>query len=187
MATYKEINGTNIQVVSSDQSNPLEGQLWYNTSTNKVKGFLNSSGSWATSGDLNQARMLLAGSGTQTAGLAMGGESPPNQTNTETYNGSNWTEVNDLNTARETITGSGSQPAALAFGGYTSTAVGNTELWNGTNWAEQNDLNTARYGSGGFGTTSNTVGAGGTPPVTAAAEEWTGAGSQLELGLQLIV
>ena len=94
MATYKEIFGTNIEVVSSDPSNPVEGQIWYNTSTNRVKGFLNSSGSWATGGALNTARMNLAGTGTQTAGLAIGGESPPERAQTEAYNGTAWTEVN---------------------------------------------------------------------------------------------
>ena len=37
MATYKEIHGTNIEVLSSDPSNPITGQIWYNTSTNSVK------------------------------------------------------------------------------------------------------------------------------------------------------
>ena len=63
MATYKEIFGTNIEVVSSDPSNPVEGQIWYNTSTNKVKGFIVSVGSWATGGALNNARSQLAGAG----------------------------------------------------------------------------------------------------------------------------
>ena len=30
MTTYKEINGTDITVVSSDPSNPLLGEVWYN-------------------------------------------------------------------------------------------------------------------------------------------------------------
>jgi hypothetical protein len=61
MATYKEIHGTNIEVVSSDPSNPVEGQLWYNSTSNNVKGFIVSSGSWATGGDLNTARKQMTG------------------------------------------------------------------------------------------------------------------------------
>jgi len=75
MTTYKEINGTNIQVVSSDPSNPVEGQIWYNTSSNTVKGFLVSLGTWATGGDLNTARYQLAGAGvSSSSALAFGGD-----------------------------------------------------------------------------------------------------------------
>ena len=95
MATYKEIHGTNIEVVSSDPSNPVNGQLWYNTSTNKVKGFLINPGSWSTGGTLNTARGNFAGAGTQTSGLVFGGAPPPQTVLTESYNGTNWTEVND--------------------------------------------------------------------------------------------
>ena len=38
MATYKEIHGTNIEVVSSDPSNPVNGQVWYNSTDQKLKG-----------------------------------------------------------------------------------------------------------------------------------------------------
>ncbi len=38
MTTYKEKKGTSIQIVSSDPSNPIVGQMWYNTSTNLLKG-----------------------------------------------------------------------------------------------------------------------------------------------------
>tara|TARA_R110001606_G_scaffold350618_1_gene500772 strand:+ start:378 stop:542 length:165 start_codon:yes stop_codon:yes gene_type:complete len=38
MATYKELKGTSIQLLSSDPSNPIVGQIWFNTSTNLLKG-----------------------------------------------------------------------------------------------------------------------------------------------------
>ena len=38
MTTYKEIKGTQIEVVSSDPSNPVEGQVWYNSTDQAVKG-----------------------------------------------------------------------------------------------------------------------------------------------------
>ena len=38
MTTYKELKGTNIEVNSSDPSNPIEGQVWYNTTSNVLKG-----------------------------------------------------------------------------------------------------------------------------------------------------
>ncbi len=117
MATYKEIHGTNIEVVSSDPSNPVNGQLWYNTSTNKVKGFLINPGSWSTGGTLNSARGNVASAGIQTAGLIAGGQPPVATVVTELYNGANWTEVNDLNQGRQNFAGAGTNTAAVVFGG----------------------------------------------------------------------
>ena len=42
MATYIAEKGTAIEVVASDPSNPTEGQVWYNTTTNTLKGQNNS-------------------------------------------------------------------------------------------------------------------------------------------------
>jgi hypothetical protein len=39
MATYKEIFGTDVEVVSSDPANPVTGQVWYNTTTQQLKGY----------------------------------------------------------------------------------------------------------------------------------------------------
>ena len=99
MTTYKELKGTNIEVNSSDPSNPLEGQVWFNSTDNVLKGQRpNLSGSWATGGNLNDSRNGVAGAGTgNTAALAFGGSSPPYTGNTELYDGTNWTEVNNLN------------------------------------------------------------------------------------------
>src|SRR5210317_1806808 len=104
MATYKEIFGTDVEVVSSDPANPVVGQVWYNTTTQELKGYKQFIGNaWSTGGSLNTARAQLAGAGTQTAGLTTGGEvtGPPTESAaTELYDGTSWTEVNDLNTQR---------------------------------------------------------------------------------------
>ena len=75
--------------------------------------------SWTEGNDLNTARRLLAGAGTQTAGLAYGGH-PPNLNNSEEYDGTSWTEGNNLNTGRRGLVGAGIQTAALAMGGTPS-------------------------------------------------------------------
>jgi hypothetical protein len=118
MATYKEIFGTNIEVLASDPANPVTGQVWYNSTDNVVKGFaLTTAGAWATGGSLNTARDFPGGAGTQTAALAFGGRDPSTTAATESYNGSAWTEVNDLNTGRQEFGGNGTQTSALAYGG----------------------------------------------------------------------
>ena len=101
MATYKEIKGTQIEVLSSDPSNPVEGQVWYNSTSNVLKGRKSSdAGSWSTGGALNNSRGALAGAGIQTAAIVFGGDGSQYWNATELYNGSNWTEVNNLNVAR---------------------------------------------------------------------------------------
>ena len=42
MATYITLKGTTVEVLASDPSNPVEGQVWYNTTTNVIKGRNNS-------------------------------------------------------------------------------------------------------------------------------------------------
>ena len=154
MATYKETKGSSVQNFSSDPSNPIAGQVWYNTTSNVLKisdGPLLSA--WATANSMNTARYGLVGVGTQSAALAFGGfNGNPAGYLTETWNGTNWTEVNDMSTKRTvTAGGAGTNTAALAFGGGIPTTA-NTETWNGTNWTEVNNLNTARYGLAGAGT-----------------------------------
>ena len=137
MATYKGIQGFTIQNLSADPSNPIEGQVWYNSTSNvwKVEE-LTTAGSWATGNNMNTARRLLgsATSGTQTAALAFGGgwPTPVIQNVTEEYNGSSWANSNNLNTARAALRGAGTSSSALAFGGDTpppTTAA--TEEWTG--------------------------------------------------------
>ena len=143
MATYKEIKGTQIEAVATDPSNPVEGQVWYNTTSNVLKGNAATTvGAWASGGNLNTGRSHFQGGGgaAHTAALACGGL--PTTAKTEAYNGSSWTEVNDLNTARYG-TSSGTYTSVLTTGGNGSLA--NTELWNGTNWTEVNDLNQGRF------------------------------------------
>ena len=39
MATYITLKGIHVEVLAADPSNPVEGQVWYNTSTNTHKGY----------------------------------------------------------------------------------------------------------------------------------------------------
>ena len=94
MADYKQLHGTNIETVSSDPDNPVNGQVWYNSAEQKLKGFKeNPAGSWASCGNLNTGRSLMGSAGIQTAALAVGGDSnsppPPGRdlAIVESYNG----------------------------------------------------------------------------------------------------
>ena len=182
MATYKEIKGTDITVVSSDPSNPVTGEVWYNTTTQKLKGYQQVLGNaWSTGGNLNTGRFAAGAAGTQTAGLAFSGYSGGSNTNkTEKYDGSTWTEVNNMNTARYNLAGAGSDStSALGFGGWAPGSSATTEEWNGTNWTEVNDLNTARSSLWGVGISAEAALAiggkasyGGPTAQSSATEEW---------------
>jgi hypothetical protein len=120
MAEYINIKGQSIEVVASDPANPTIGQIWYNSTSNTLKGFgVSTAGAWASGGNLNTGRNGLGGAGTQTAGLAFGGETPPITNSTEEYNGTSWTAGGNMGTGTHLPGSCGLQTAALAFGGTT--------------------------------------------------------------------
>ena len=189
MATYKEIHGTNIEVLSSDPSNPINGQIWYNSSENRVKGFLVNPGSWATGGSLGVATYAMFGVGTQNDAIASGGQSVGGPVDTsQTYDGTSWTAAPAQPSGEGSWYGgaAGIRTSGLSFGGQRpSSPYGlNTMSWNNTSWTNAPDLNTGRIRLGGFGA-SNTdalafggegTNAGGTPlpGVIAVTESWNG-------------
>ena len=149
MATYKEIKGTNIEAVATDPTYPVTGQVWYNTTSNVLKGATGSPiESWSTVNSLNQERYGMGSAGTSTAALGFSGNPPSGPgtgyaTLTESWNGTNWTEVNNLNEQKQYAGSVGLQTAALSFGGskpQAPTTTENTEIWNGTNWTEVNNM-----------------------------------------------
>ena len=171
MTTFKEIRGTTIEVVSSDPSNPEIGQIWYNSSSGTLKGYMNFSvNTWSAGGNLATTRLGLGGFGIQTAALAFGGQ-PAATTPTslsESYNGTSWTSTPTLNTGRLYLaTGAGTQTAGLGFGGATvpgsadSTA---SESWNGSSWTSTPSLNSARRNAGGAGIQTAALAFGGNGP-----------------------
>lgn len=78
---------------------------------------------------MTTANRLLAGAGTQTAGLAFGGT--PSPTLSEKYDGTSWTASPSLNIGSIYIGGAGTQTAGLGFGGEIPSGVtARTEEFN---------------------------------------------------------
>ena len=91
MTTLKEIKGQTIQALDTDPSNLGAGQVWYNTTTNKLKiTAVSTSGAWASGGNMGTGRRSTGSVGTQTAGLAFGG-AVGGSTATEEYAGPGFT------------------------------------------------------------------------------------------------
>jgi hypothetical protein len=118
--------------------------------------------SWAEGNDLNLERYALTnGMGTQTAGLAVGGNkrfspsaSPAYFAGTEEYNGTSWTEVNDLPTAMESAGGIGTQTAAGQWGGYNGSYINSGFLYDGTSWTTTTNF---PISGGNFSTSGTTT------------------------------
>ena len=162
MTTYKEIRGTHIKTVTTDPPAPVNGQMWYNSTTQVMKGLTaNPVGSWASGGDLNQGKEQNTGisAGTQTAGIIFGGDNPtPGGTvNTETYNGTSWTEVNNMVNSRRAGAGYGTYTSAVSGGSFVgdSGESNKTETWNGSSWTEVANLNSTRAYTAGAGTAND--------------------------------
>ena len=85
MTTFKEIQGRNIRSYTTNPDNPLEGQMWYNQTEQKLKG-VTASGAWRSGASYSTAGYGAAGSGSLTAGLIAGrntlasGDTPSNAT-----------------------------------------------------------------------------------------------------------
>jgi len=152
----------------------------YPTTTEEYNSNINAltKAAWASGGAIPDSKRdgYVGSVGTQTAGLAFGGE--PVNAETYEYNGSSWTSGGDLGTGRRTGTGVGTQTAAGTAGGNASagfSALSVYETYDGSSWSEGPDLNTARAGCAGAGTTTASLAFGGnTPTISATTEEYNG-------------
>ena len=178
MSTYREIVGKKIKKVSADPSSGTEGEMWYNSTTGKLRG-LQTLEAWSSGSPLSTARFYTAGFGTQTSAICAGGSVPPVTNVTEEYDGSGWTAGGNIGTTRYNSGGAGTTPAGLIFGGYSSPNVyANTEEYDGSSWTAGNVMNQARYKMGQAGTQTAAAGfggfKGGSPPATTNTEEYDG-------------
>jgi hypothetical protein len=180
MATYKEIFGQKINKLSSDPSNALTGEMWYNSASGTLRG-LGIVEAWSSASPLSTARQQMAGAGIQTAALGFGGNAPPYTNKTEEYNGTGWATGGTLNTARFGAAGFGIQTNAVAAGGYSGTDSGpgqnQTEEYNGTAWTSGNNMGTGRRQLAGAGVETAGLVFGGRvsdPTFSNASEEYDG-------------
>ena len=159
------------------------GQLYFNSTTNAFKETINDvpNGVWSSGGNVNEARELLAGWGTNNnlAGVAGGNNtSDVAQSDTELYNGTSWTEVNEINSARGGVAGCGLYAAGIIAGAAPPTHGDKVEEWDGSSWSEVAEMNTNRGFASMSGTQDANLIIGGyyNPPTQryANVEEWNG-------------
>ena len=145
---------------------------------------------WASGGALPVAVYDGAGAGTQTAGLAFGGDTAPDGTaaGSYEYNGTSWTAGNSLNNGRRELNGFGTQTAGVATLGGDTPATTYTEEYDGTNWSNANAASTARTMMGAAGVQTSGLVCGGNPGTMTTTEEYDGtnwsSGGALPVGKQ---
>ena len=173
MANYDAVSGLRIPVVSSDPSTLSEGQLWYNTTVDKFRGYglyqVNAAWSTAPSG-LNAGRRSCEGAGTVSNGIGflgyIGGY--PRYGGSEKWNGSSWSNGPGTPTpVGETANHVGDGSAAAGIGGnYYSgpSGLGATNYhfeWNGSSFSNSTSLPVQSYNMGAAGTRDAFTVAGG--------------------------
>jgi len=176
MAKLKDIRGTNVQSIAGDPSNPIEGQIWYNSTARVLKALrLTSTSSWASIPALNTPRnnQATGGSGDLTAGLSHGGWPATYQADTEEFDGSTWSAAPDLSTGSGSAAGFGTQTAAVHTMGSNPSRISTTEEYDGSSWtAGGNSTYSADVLSGAGILTAGLVAGGnsGTAYLSTAAE-----------------
>mgnify|MGYP003150154548 CR=1 FL=1 len=136
MAGYNTIRGLRVKYLSADPSNPENGQVWYNSTTGKLRlEGVTQAAAWASGTSLPVNRGVGGGCGTQTAALQAGGiaQTPtsPIATSFE-YDGTNWAAGGALPANRRNNSLFGIQTAAVSAG--TLPKATNVDTYNGSSW-----------------------------------------------------
>ena len=196
MATYEEIYGKRVKEFDSDPTldSTYEGQVWYNTGNGVLKSVVSFS-AFIAGGPLNTQRSQVAGAGTKTSGLAIGGTQPsstaPSRTNgnkTESYNGFVYTNETNCPLYKRQGSGLGTQTAALFFGGYDDPQgyEATSAEFDGSSWTSggtyPSDIDNMSGGSGTLTAGWNAGGYVGPPGVTNGTynydgSSWTASGN----------
>ena len=159
MANYTGIQGQNILIVDTDPANPTEGQIWYNSTSNLLKGYQFTPDVWVSGGNMGSSRYGTSAAGTATATLAIGGYggSPESYlTAVEKYNGTTWSPTGSLNQSSNFGgAGFGTQTAAVAVAGFqqpiSPANLNFTENFNGSTWTNQGAYSYTGPGLAGVG------------------------------------
>ena len=139
MATYKDLHGTRVNVVSSNPSNPKEGEVWYNSTLGLLKGYVLSPATMSSGGNCSTGRTQVGGTGaTQNSGLLFGGETPSLTGATEEYDGTSWTGGGTCPATKSDMHSSGTQTAGLWGGGSPLSAE--TYEYDGSSWTDVGNM-----------------------------------------------
>jgi len=180
MAAYKDLIGQKITKVTSNPSDPKTGQMWYNSTSGKLRG-LGILSAWSSSAPLGRdAGEFSGGAGTQTAAMVSGGLYPEVNTTNE-YNGTGWSTSGNMNTAGFYRGLGGTQTAGFCFGNQVASPdfpTGVSETYDGSSWTSISTIPQVHSQSASFGSTTAGVCSGGRynnyDQATTVTNEWDG-------------
>ena len=161
---------TAFRTVATDPSPLVNGDVWYNSTSDTFKGAVAVAGGvvWTATtaypNSTGQDEGPYCNTGTSTSALSCGGyTSSTARATVYLYNGSSWAAQTSLSTARWSAIGGGTSSAALCGGGRTTAnvAIGTCELFNGSSWSSTGSLSTANFFAGHGGTSTATLVCGG--------------------------
>ena len=139
MSTYENLHGRRVNVVSSNPSNPKDGEVWYNSTLGQLKGYVLAPATMSSGGNCNTGRTQLGGTGAaQTSGIIFGGETPSLTGVTEEYDGTSWTNGGTCPATKSDMHSSGTQTAALWGGGSPLSAE--TYEYDGSSWTDTGNM-----------------------------------------------
>ena len=165
MSTYKAIVGKKIKSVSSDPSDSADGQMWYNTATQSLRG-LAILEAFSSGANQSEAKRAVAGFGTQAALVAAAGVPPPGSGSNTTieYDGIGWFSGTNTPTTHYNSRGYGTQTAGAILGGVPDDAT--TFEYDGSSWTAGGEYPANVQLLFTSGTQTAGIGAGGHPAVT---------------------
>ena len=159
MSTYKEIVGKKIKKVTSDPSDSVDGQMWYNSTTGSIRG-LAITEAYSSSANLGTARRISGNFGSQTASATVAGQMPGSNyySNTEHYDGTGFSSSTAYPASGYNGSGAGTQTAGLIAGGFFpgTTRVSTAHEYDGSSWTSTNSLPGAMDNMAGCGTGTQT-------------------------------
>ena len=139
MANYITDHGNNIPIRSSDPSNPILGEVWYNTTSRSLKGVASSNGTWSSGGNIPTSLYSNSGSGSTPAGFSMGGGTgpvPAYVSATNTYDGTSWTGAPAMTISSGYAGACGTIPTTMYVGGD-GNPPGASNTYDGSSWTGQ--------------------------------------------------
>ena len=166
VTTLPDAVGQAIKSVAGSPPSQAIGDIWYNSVTGTLKNYGEVAAVWTSGGNMNTTRRNMAGFGSQTAGVAVGGFVPPQSNATEEYNGSSWTSGNNLPVTKESaMGGTGTLTAGLVGAGSGSdngpAYSASSFKYDGTNWTSAGTMNQQGLGRRLAGTQTAALGMGG--------------------------
>ena len=178
--------GGGFEKVASDPPSPVEGDIWFNTTSNIVKGYVFSAtpASWSTGGTTSRGFRGGGGFGGSTGAILFGGSDGepapnPNTNVSESYNGTSWTSAPNYPFAHRDSAGTGTSTAGLGICGHSSTgSISTCNEWDGSGWTGTGSHPLPLRANSAFGIQTAAVNAGGgvgAPEAkTAATQEYNG-------------